>query len=209
MSGLSDEMACIMEQFHEWAIAMDAQANTLDEWREKTIQFLLRPLVDEDDGVEITGDEYEDSTKIQDEVEVYLTALSAAIADRHDALTGLNNPLADFNVKQALRVATGVANVHNLPEGPAPEKMIEMLAIRRQIKPTSEMGSLRGVVAELRTLANSLRLDAENGSVRAQNELTIVDEQLKVTQKHLSEQMKATTALEKEVDMFTEVMNTR
>ncbi|KUJ15559.1 uncharacterized protein LY89DRAFT_686279 [Mollisia scopiformis] len=202
----------IMEQFHEWAIAMDAQANTLDEWREKTIEYLLRPLVDEDDGIDTTGDEYEDSTKLQDEVEVYLQVLRAAVADRHDALTGLTNMLVDYDMKQALRIATGTfvtADSEEDVRGPAPEKMIELLSIRRQIKPTSKMGSLRGVVAELRALATSLRPDAENGSTRAQNELTIVEEQFKNAQKHLNEQMKVTTALEKEVEMFTEVMNTR
>lgn len=45
----------IVEQLEGLAIALDAQANTLDEWREETIQFLLRPLVDEDEGLELTG----------------------------------------------------------------------------------------------------------------------------------------------------------
>lgn len=195
----------IMEQFHQWAITMDAQANVLDEWREKTIQFLLRPLVDEDDGVELTGDEYEDSTKLQDELEVYLQALRAAIADRHDALTGLINALVAFDVKQARKLAKDSEG----PKGPAPEKMLKMLDDRDKIKPSHEMGSLRGFIGEFRALATSLRPDAENGSARAQNELMMVEEQLKAAQKHLSQQMKVATALEKEVELFTEVMNTR
>ncbi len=83
----------IMESLDQLAAALDVQANMLDEWREKTIQFLLRPLVDEDEDVEITGDEYEDSTKTQDEVVVYVQALRTVIADRHDALTGQENNL--------------------------------------------------------------------------------------------------------------------
>jgi E3 ubiquitin-protein ligase SHPRH len=68
---------------------LDAQANQIDEWREHLIQILLRPLVDEDDGLEVNGDEYEESTKLQDEVMVYVHALRTMIADRHKYLTGM------------------------------------------------------------------------------------------------------------------------
>jgi E3 ubiquitin-protein ligase SHPRH len=192
----------IMEQLDTLAIALDAQANKLDDWREKTIQFLLRPLVDEDEGVEITGDEYEESTKTQDEVMVYVQALRSVIADRHDALTGLENKLVEYEAKTALRLAKE-------GDGAFPEKTLELLVERQKLKPAKDMGSVRGVVAELRALATSLRPDAENGSARAQNELSIVEKQLNLTQKQLSEQTKTTVALEKEVELFTSVMNTR
>jgi E3 ubiquitin-protein ligase SHPRH len=192
----------IMEQLDTLAIALDAQANKLDEWREQTVQFLLRSLVDEDEGIEITGDEYEESTKTQDEVMVYVEALRAVIADRHDALTGQENQLVAHEVKTSLRLAKD-------GEGPFPEKTLELLNARSQIKPTKEMGSIRGIVAELRALATSLRPDAENGSMRAQNELSIVEKQLKATQKQFSDQTKVTMALEKELELFTNVMNTR
>lgn len=192
----------IMEQLDILAAALDAHANTIDEWREKTVQFLLRPLVDEDEGMEITGDEYEESTKTQDEVMVYVQVLRAAIADRHDALTGLENLLVKNESKVSLKFAKDGIGAH-------PEKTLELLNVRQQIKPTKEMGSMRGIVADLRGLATSLRPDAERGSLRAQNELAIVEKQLSVTQKQLSEQTKATAALEKELDLFTSVMNTR
>lgn len=192
----------IMEQLDTLAAALDAQANTFDEWREKTVQFLLRPLVDEDEGVEITGDEYEESTKTQDEVMVYVQALRAAIADRHDALTGQENLLIKNDVRTALKFAKE-------GEGAFPEKTIELLNARLQIKPTKEMGSLRGIVTDLRGLVTFLRPDAEGGSLRAQSELAIVEKQLAVTQKQFSEQIKATTALEKEIEVFRNAMNTR
>jgi len=191
-----------MENFDSLAIALDTQANKLDEWREQTIQFLLRPLVDEDEGMEITGDEYEDSTKTQDEVMVYVQALRAVIADRHDALTGQENQLVAYEVKTTLRFAKE-------GEGPFPEKTLELLNARAQLKPPKEMGSIRGIIAELRGLATSLRPEAENGSSRAQNELSIVEKQLTATQKQFSAQTKATAALEKEIELFTNVMNTR
>jgi E3 ubiquitin-protein ligase SHPRH len=192
----------IMEQLDTLATSLDVQANKLDEWREQTVQFLLRSLVDEDEGVEITGDEYEESTKTQDEVMVYVQALRAAIADRHDALTGQENQLVSHEVKTTLRLAKD-------GEGPFPEKTLELLNARTQIKPTKDMGSIRGIVAELRALSTALRSDAENGSMRAQNELSIVERQLQAIQKQFSEQTKVTAALEKEVELFTNVMNTR
>jgi E3 ubiquitin-protein ligase SHPRH len=192
----------IMEQLDTLAAALDAQANTFDEWREQTVQFLLRPLVDEDEGVEITGDEYEESTKTQDEVMVYVQALRAAIADRHDALTGQENLLIKNDVKTALKFAKEGG-------GAFPEKTIELLNARLKIKPTNDMGSLRGIVTDLRGLVTSLKPEAEGGSLRAQNELGIVEKQLNVTQKHFSEQIKATVALEKEIEVFRSAMNTR
>jgi E3 ubiquitin-protein ligase SHPRH len=191
-----------MEQLDTLAIVLDAQANKLDEWREQTVQFLLRSLVDEDEGVEITGDEYEESTKTQDEVMVYVQALRAAIADRHDALTGQENQLVAYEVKTTLRLAKD-------GEGAFPEKTLELLNVRAQLKPKKEMGSIRGIVAELRALATSLRPDAENGSIRAQNELSIVERQLNATQKQFTEQTKVTAALEKEIELFTSVSNSR
>ncbi|TVY43470.1 putative ATP-dependent helicase [Lachnellula occidentalis] len=192
----------IMEQLDTLATALDVQANQLDEWREQTIQFLLRPLVDEDEGVEITGDEYEESTKTQDEVIVYMQALRAVVADRYDALTGQENKLTEYDVKWALSLA-------KKGEGAFPEKSLELLVAREHIKPTKELGSLRGIISELRGLATSLRTDAKNGNARAQNELSIIETQLHATQKQLAEQTKANTALEKELDQFTNVMNTR
>ncbi|KAH9210331.1 putative SNF2 family helicase/ATPase [Leptodontidium sp. 2 PMI_412] len=192
----------ILEKLDALAAALDAQANILDEWRETTIQFLLRPLVDEDEGIEITGDEYEESTKTQDEVMVYVFSLRAIIGDRHDALTAQTNDLVKHDVKVALRLAKD-------GEGACPEKTIELLGIRQQVKPTKEMGSIRGTISELRGLATSLRPDAERGSTRAQNELAIVDKQLKEVQKQLTRQTKAVTALEKEIELLTRLMNAR
>ena len=192
----------IIEKLDALATVLDAQANVLDDWREQAIQFLLRPLVDEDDGLEITGDEYEESTKTQDEVMVFIQALRSLISDRHDTLTGQDNVLIEHEAKAALRMAKD-------GHGPFPEKTLELLTIRQKLKTSKSMGSIRGIVADLRVLATSLRTDAEMGSTRAQNELTIVTRQLSTTQKELNEQSKITTALEREVASLANIMNTR
>jgi E3 ubiquitin-protein ligase SHPRH len=196
------ESRLIMEKLDILASALDTQANVLDEWREQTVQLLLRSLVDEDEGAEITGDEYEDSTKIQDEVMVYVQALGAVIADRHDALTGQENELIKFDVRTALRWAKEGG-------GAFPEKTIELLQVREEIKPPKTMGSVRGIIAELRTVSTTLKTMSQSGNSRAQTELSIVQKQLDKTQKQLSSQLKATDGLEKEIALFTSVMNTR
>lgn len=89
------------------------------------------------------------------------------------------------------------------------EQVLELIRVRKSVKPTEEMGSVRGIVSELRVLATSLRPSAQNGNTRAQNELSIIETQLNATQKLLAEQTKACTALEKEVDQFIHVVNTR
>src|ERR1700712_4808197 len=162
----------IMEKLARLATALDAQANILDEWREKTIQLLLKTLVDEDeDDVEITGDEYEESTKIQDEIQAYVNSLRFVIADRHDALTGQENELVRYEVKFLKRALKDLENHHVA----CPEKTVELLGIREALKPTKDMGSVRGIQSELRVLAASLKLDAQAGSSRAQNECSIVE----------------------------------
>jgi E3 ubiquitin-protein ligase SHPRH len=192
----------IMEQLNQLAIGFDAQANHLDEWREKTIKLLLRPLVDEDEGIEITGDEYEESTKTQDEVLVLVQVLRTVIEDRYDALTGQENLLVSGEVKTARKLAEE-------GEGPFPEKFIELFKAREQIKLSKEHGSIRGIVSDLRAISTTLKLDAENGNSRAANELSIVEQERQRIQKQYSEQSKVVTALRQEVDLFTTLMNTR
>src|SRR5436190_16417110 len=88
----------IMEQLHELGIALDAQANQLDEWREQTINLLLKPLVDQNED-ETTGDEYEESTKTQDQVVILVQILRTVVEDRYNALTGQENQLVNNEAK--------------------------------------------------------------------------------------------------------------
>lgn len=47
--------------------ALNEQANTLDEWREEVAQLLMRSLIDEEEGMDVNGDEYEASAVGQDQ----------------------------------------------------------------------------------------------------------------------------------------------
>ncbi|RKK90438.1 putative ATP-dependent helicase [Fusarium oxysporum] len=175
---------------------LNDQANAIDEWREHLVGLVLKPLVDEEDDAETTGDEYGESAKIQDELMVYVQALRAIIADRQDALTGQTNELIKHETQTSLRLAAN-------EEGPAPGKLIELLTLRDQIKPRST--SMRKVISEFRGLTSKLARD----TTRSVLEGRIADRQLKATQAILNTQSKLTTALEAEVDKFKNIMNLR
>lgn len=185
--------------------ALDDQANQLDDWREHVIQLLLKPLVDEEND-ETTGEEYEESTKLQDEILVYLQALRTALADRHAAITGQKNFLVDHETKAAIRMAME-------GDGPFPERLLELMRVRDAIKPpfveVDPLSSLRGLVSELRGLTVKLRHEAATGSSRAANELTVVSSLLKSTLSHQGEQAKAVAAMEKEIERFMDTLNAR
>ncbi|POS86303.1 hypothetical protein EPUL_002593 [Erysiphe pulchra] len=191
----------IHSSLDELAKALNTQAFVLKGWRKTTIETLLRSLVDEDSGKENTGNEYDDSTKVQEEVIVFVQALRTTICDRHDALTGQTNNLIRDEVKTALRLAKN-------GQGVFPEKTLMLLGLREQIKPKTKY-SVRGVINEIRSKFHSLKQDAANGSLRAQKEIIEVEKQLKDIQNQMSDQLKVIAALEKEIELFTMVMNTR
>lgn len=195
----------IADALDELGAALDQQAGQLDEWREHVIQLLLKPLVDEEKD-ETTGEEYEQSTKLQDEILVYLQILRTALADRQAALTGQKNFLVEHETKAAAKAAAEGG-------GPYPEKLLELLKVREVIKlPFVEgdpLTSLRGLVSELRGLSVKLRNDASTGSMRAANELAVVSALLKSTIDQQAKQAKAATIVEKELQRFMDTLNAR
>ncbi|KAI0885265.1 SNF2 family N-terminal domain-containing protein [Annulohypoxylon maeteangense] len=191
-----------LETFQMLAEVLNQQADLVDEWRETIIQMLVRPLVDEDDEAEITGEEYEDSTKLQDELMVYTLALRAAIADRQDAVSGLQNERIKYDTRFAERQAKD-------GQGHAPEKVLYLLRRRQELKPNPEWGSFRGIVTNLRELATKLRHEVDSGKNRARVELEIVESQLHLVQKHSTIQSKSVIALESELNTFVAATNAR
>ncbi|KAG5949437.1 hypothetical protein E4U53_005887 [Claviceps sorghi] len=190
---------------------LNEQANVIDEWREAVVQLLLRPLIDEDDEddendenageADLTGEELGDSAKFQDLLMVYVTTLRAAIADRQDAISGQTNELAKHETETSLRLARA-------GDGPAPDKMMEMLRLRAEVKPKMSNLSMRAAVAELRALQSRVSVDAAPGS-REVMEARIACDQLQAIQVQMSEQNKAASALESEIDGFKVAMNAR
>lgn len=80
------ETRAIFERIDGLIEAMQSQATQLHEWREKTTNLLLLPLVDGEE-TDLQGDEYETSTKQQDEVS--LTSLGDVVKPGHKILGNL------------------------------------------------------------------------------------------------------------------------
>lgn len=197
----SGRLADALEELSE---LLNSQANLLDEWREHVIQLLLEPLVDEEE--DVTGEEYDKSTKHQDEILLYLQVLKAVIADRITAITGQKNFLAEHEAKVAIRMAKE-------GEGPFPEKFLEMMATRDSAAPTfaenDPMTSLAGILSELRALSVKMRHDAAAGSSRATTELSIVNGLMRTVQCQRAEQLKVGMTLDQEIERFTDTLNAR
>ncbi|CAM1508475.1 Fc.00g053230.m01.CDS01 [Cosmosporella sp. VM-42] len=196
------ESSAIVEELEILYGDLNDQANIVDEWRERVIQLLVQPLLDEEDNVETTGEELVDTAKVQDELMAYVQALRAAVADRQDAISGQVNELVKHETETAIRWARD-------GEGPAPEKTLELLHIRARIKPGSEYSSMRGCLSKLRGLISKVAKDDSTGSSRAAIESQIAAKHLKHTQALLHEQNKAATGLESEIESFTAAMNAR
>ncbi|EPE09636.1 snf2 family helicase [Ophiostoma piceae UAMH 11346] len=215
------------EELDRLALVLSNQAAQMDEWREALVQMLLKDLVDNDEEkdeagktVEITGDEYEDSTKVQDEIQVYITILKAGISDRKFLLTGVTRSILAFNEEyQAQRMAKN-------GEGPAPELTLKVFEERKlSISPPIEDGggepdlvrSLRACVVDLRESSTRLRDQQAAGgsslnsvtSQRAAMELSCVEKQLKSVQREQTRQLKVVTDLEKELNKVRSSLNSR
>ncbi|KAI0540999.1 SNF2 family N-terminal domain-containing protein [Xylaria digitata] len=191
----------IVTDLQTLSTSLNEQAEVIDEWREQVIQLLLKPLVDAENEEDKTGEEFEDSTMVQDHLMVYTLALRAVISDRQEALTGFLNERVRYETTAAEAMA-------NRGEGHAPEKLLELLDVRQEVKPPG-LKSLRGVVSAARELSTDLRHDASMGSNRARVELQIVTTQLRAIQGITTKQNKTAARLKKELDFFVSIMNAR
>ncbi|KAF2003435.1 hypothetical protein P154DRAFT_520043 [Amniculicola lignicola CBS 123094] len=197
----------ILRMMDDVSDLLNAQAKQMKDWRQKVVDILLMPLVDEDEGKETTGDEYEDSTKVQDKLYVYVMALKHLIASRNAAINGLQDTLVDHELKEAVIQATPDKNKSEEARGHAPELVLEIAPMCRKLKAVD--GSLKGVISGLRSLITSLQWRADGGDSRAASELGIVQKQFTEVQRIFSEQSKAYTELEKEQEIFRATMNQR
>ncbi|KAI4721854.1 hypothetical protein E4T48_01867 [Aureobasidium sp. EXF-10727] len=192
----------IIHKARDLARIMNAQAKVIDEWKEKVTELLLKPLVDKDeDNVETTGDEYEDSTKSQDTLNAYLDALRAMVADRSSSITGQSAPLIDQEVRSLVQMA-------KLGQGHAPELILELLGERERLKQRpDELLSLRGLVHEIRGIETAL--DWQDGNSRAGAELQIIRGQAKQLGVIVEKENKVLKGLEEMIELFSATMNQR
>lgn len=203
----------IIDKSDELFDVIRKQIPFIAEWRSKMSEFLRKPLVDEDDaGNEITGEEYEESTKQQDELYVYFDALKTVQADLTTFVAGGDAPLIDHQAKMLVRVAKKWLD----PECPeelkepchAPEKLLELFEIRNKFRSRKEeIGSVRGLIHEARALENAMQWQGD--SSRAGNEAAILKQHIAALQTVFNDYTKALSGLEKEVDLFRSTQNQR
>ena len=193
---------------------LNSQTSQLVEWRSKIVDILLQPLVDEEESLDTTGDEYEDSTKQQDELYVYIASLRAIVADRFFTLSGQTNLLIDHEMRQLVRQAKDQLELPadapaEMRTAHAPELLLQNMQIRSALKPSEKIGSLRGVLHEVRSMATALEWQEGQGSSRASAELGIIRALLAKLQDIISVQLKTITGLETELNLFRSTMNQR
>lgn len=94
-------------------------------------------------------------------------------------------------------------------QGHSPELLISLLNRRKKLLSHKDIGSIRGLITEIRELKTNLSSAAEKGSSRAAAEMIILNGALEKLHKTSTEQMKAVVSLEKENDIFRDAMNTR
>ena len=191
----------VLSRIDELCYSLNKQANKLDEWRSTLTELLSKPLVDREEH-EVQGDEYELSMKQQDEVYVYMDSFRAMVADRKDVMTGIENTLITHETAELMKRAKE-------GEGHSPKLMIEMLKQRDVLKPPKEFGSIRNLLAELRTKKAAFKGQDEAGSSRARIELSIVNDVLQRLQLQYLTQQKTITRLEKDVEIFSDTQNAR
>ena len=183
----------------------------ITKWRAKMADYLLKPLVDKDEGNEITGDEYEDSTKQQDELYAYFDAIKAMQADLNTFVAAEETPLIDHEVKAMIKSAKARLNPNIVDDMKtdvhAPELTLELLATREKFKAKKkDVGSIKGLIQEARSLESSLGW--YDSGVRAA-EGALVRRHLLDLQKILTEYTKTSDGLEKEIGLFRATQNQR
>ena len=180
---------------------MSNQMSQVGEWRSKAAGLLILPLVDEEEK-DLVGDEYESSTKNQDEVYVYVDALRAIVSDCHYGLIGQQNLLIDHEMETLCKQAKA-------GQGHAPQLLLQLLNKRRELKPPHHIGSIRGLITELRELKNHLRGSVERLNSRAAAESVIVNSLLQHLHGVSQQQTKVISDLDKELEHFRDAMNLR
>lgn len=194
------------------------QTDVIVEWREKMAEYLSKPLVDHDEeGQETTGEEYEASTKEQDELYAYFDAFKAMLADLNTFVTGEDAPLIDHEVKGLIKdgrsMLCGPIEMLDPKDDfrravHAPELLLKLLNTRNNFRAQKgKVGSLRGLIQEVRQLEGAM--DMQVGNARAEAEQALAKGHLNVLQRILHKFTKALEGFEKELDLFRSTQNQR
>ncbi|KAF1971468.1 hypothetical protein BU23DRAFT_556001 [Bimuria novae-zelandiae CBS 107.79] len=200
------ESSNVLEKLDTITQVINSQSTKLKEWRNKIIEILTMSLVDSEEEKETTGDEYETSLRVQDELYVYIQAFRTLVADMTTAVHGTEDTLVNHEMEQAVRQAR---DEDITKRGHAPDLLLQLAQERAQLRPKPQQGSLKGVVASARQVTTTLQYRAEAADKRAAAELAIAQKYLAQVQEMFSTKTELTTELEKELEQFRLTMNLR
>ena len=196
------ESRSVIERLNYIIDVLNGQENIMAKWRSRVQELLLSPLVDQDEGKKLTGEEYEDSTKQQDALYALMAVLKAIVADRRFGIFGQRNELVDHEIRFKIEEA-------KLGRGDAPKLFLELVEEREKLKQGSTGSSLRGLLYELRNLGSNLQMRVDEYDGRAKSEFLIVERHLKVLQDALMLQSKNLAELERDLDLYRTCTNLR
>nr|POE63444.1 putative atp-dependent helicase [Quercus suber] len=185
------------------------QSKLISEWSTKMADYLVKHLVDEDEGNETTGDEYEESTKQQDELYVYFDVIKALRADMNSCVTGESAPLVDHEAKVLVREAKSFLDPEIASTGVvhAPELLLELMTKRNALKErVQDVGSIRGLIQQARSMENSMEWQ---GGTRQDSERHLIRQHLGALQKIFTSYTRALDRSEKVIDLFRSTQNQR
>ena len=182
--------------------ALNCQADLIKEMQDELRRLLYLPLVDQEDPQEVQGDEYETSTKQQDDLYVRVDVFRAVVSDRHEAVSGQKNNRIDNEMAKLLKDAEASS-------GHSPELLLKLAASRQHHKPSPELGSIKGLLSEMRELKTFLKTHVREGSTQGDSEATGVVSLYEIVQEMSRSQWKLSVALEKQSEIFTDTMNAR
>lgn len=183
---------------------MNAQTEKYDYYRGLIVKMLTQQLVDEEDDAELQGDEYESSAKLQDDMFSYVEAIRVLHAYIHDTITGQQNTHVYRDVERN-RERLKDKERYEVP----PELYFKLMDEFDMLRATPELGSLRGLVVDIRSMIVALEWDVGEGRLYAPAELAITKSLLEQTTKLTAQQSKPLPELDREVESLGELFNKR
>ncbi|WWC67711.1 uncharacterized protein I206_101623 [Kwoniella pini CBS 10737] len=210
----------IITQANDLLEIMNDNAFLVFEWRAKILALLSSPIDAENneplqqgestDVVDPEAEYYAEALKAQGEVEAYMAAFAAAIADRKEFLLENRSLLAEHDARQTKQRSTKAA-LNAVVDDPTLEmpnevqEQAKLLMSERQAFRDARVEKgcerpLKGLLIDLNGIANG---------PHRHEEVTIARETAKFLKAYIDEQTKYVEKLNKELDLFQNTFNKR
>ncbi|EIW68737.1 hypothetical protein TREMEDRAFT_71902 [Tremella mesenterica DSM 1558] len=215
------ETSTLTAQTTELLKILDGNAVLIVEWRKKIVELLSTPVESETTDVPGVGqgqnvenpekEYYAEALNAQGEVEAYLIAYAAALADRREMMLEERSLLAERDVRTAKQRSTRAAikavaeapeilNVPDEVQEQARALMAERQAFRDARKENDCEKPLKGLLLDLNSIIHNASREQE---VHIAKDLT------EIIKSYISTQTKHLEKLNKEIDLFRQTFNKR